>query len=460
MLLKKVRKTIEKYSMLKKGDRVLVAVSGGPDSIALLNILYELREEYNLKLMVVHLNHGLRGKESDRDEKFVRRMAERLNLKCYSKRIKPGALKENGVSPEESARRARYKYFEQLIQRLHCDRIALGHNADDQAETVLMRFIRGSGLKGLGGIPPVRKKGMIIRPLIESSRKEIEEFLKTRNITYVIDSTNQSKNFLRNRYRHELIPFIEKNLNPRLKKSLVRMAEIFRRDEELINKKIKPRGSFYKKNNEGIVIKLNLFKRLSKGKKLRIIMRVIEDLLGDLRHFGAVHFQDILKISESKKPNQKIYLPRKLTAVRDYKLLKILFNKKRELETKFNVKLKINDRTLIVSLNTCIESRLIFKKDIKRLKMPKNMALLDYDKLEKPLFFRNYCHGDRFIPLGSPGTKKLKDFFIDEKVPLERRYKIPVLVSKDKIVWVAGYRIDDRFKVTDDTEHVLMLKVV
>ncbi len=460
MLLKKVRKTIEKYSMLKKGDRVLIGLSGGTDSMALLHILCKLKGEYNLQLVVGLLNHGLRREESDRDERFVEDVCKKLNIRCYSKKIKSGCLKIKGLSIEESARKARYKYFDELVRRLRCNRIALGHNADDQAETVLMRFIRGSGLKGIGGIPPVRKRGLIIRPLIEVWRSEIEEFLKKEGIPFVLDSTNKSMDFLRNRYRHELIPFIEKNFNPNIKKSLVRMAEIFRKDEELLNEKIKLSESFYKKEAMGIVINLDVFKGLSRGEKLRIIRKAIEDLLGDLRHFNAVHFQDILKVSETQKPNQRIYLPRQLMAVREYKMLKILFNKDGEIKTKFNVKLKINGSTLIPHLNIKIKSKLVLRKEIRTLKVDNNIALLDYDKLKKPLFFRNYFHGDRFIPLGSPGTKKLKDFFIDEKLPLGERYRTPILVSKDKIVWVAGYRIDDRFKVTDETAHVLMLEIL
>lgn len=459
MLLKKVRKTIEKYSMLKNGDRVLIAVSGGPDSIALMNILYELKDEFNLKLIVAHLNHGLRGKESDRDEEFVKDAAKRLNLKCYTKRIKPGMLKEKGVSPEESARRARYKYFEGLVNRLHCNRIALGHNADDQAETILMRFIRGSGLKGLGGIPPVRKNGLIIRPLIEVFRKEIEEFLKKEKIPYVIDSTNKSMDFLRNKYRHKLIPFIEKEFNPNIKKTVLRMAEIFRNEEKFLSEITKSSKNLYRKINDGVVIDLTVLNTFSVAKKLRIIRSAIEELSGNLLHFGHVHFYDILKISENQKPNQRLNLPGNLIAIKEYNQLKILFNKNEEITQKFNVTLNINNKTLIPALKCVVESKLILRKDIRRLKTPPDTALLDYDKLEKPLFFRNYCYGDRFFPLGAPGTKKLKDFFIDSRIPLQERYRIPLLISGDKIAWVAGLRIDDRFKVTDETKRVLKLKI-
>jgi len=460
LILKKVQKTIEKYSMLSKGDRVLIGVSGGPDSMALLHILNKLQKEYNLELFVAHLNHGLRGSESDRDEKFVKEACKKMGINFFSKKISPRDLHASGVSLEESARKVRYEYFEELAKKLNCNRIALGHTSDDQAETVLMRFIRGSGLKGLGGIPPTRKNGLIIRPLIETWRKEIEEFLSSEGIQFVVDSTNQSEDFLRNRYRHKLIPFIEKEFNPGIKKTLVRTGETLRKDEELLQELLRERNDYFKITGEGIVFNLNSLRLFSDARKLRIIRNAIEKFVGDLRGFSSVHFLDLLKIISSKKPNQQLCLPRGLIAIKGYDNLNILTNKNKKLKIKFKVKLNINGSTYIPELDLTINSRLIDRKNLKHLKMPDNIAILDYDLLKKPLFFRNYEAGDRFIPFGSPGTKKLKDFFIDLKVPLYERYRIPLLVSRDIIAWVAGYRIDDRFKITDKTKRVLELKLV
>jgi tRNA(Ile)-lysidine synthase len=460
LIIKNVLGTIEKYSMLRKGDRVLIGVSGGPDSIALLHILLRLKDEYELKLKVGHLNHGLRGEESDRDERFVKNLCKQLKIKCYTKRLKKGELESaKGVSPEESARRARYKYFEWLSKKLKCNRIALGHTADDQAETVLMRFVRGSGLRGLGGIPPVRKNGLIIRPLINLWRKEIEEFLEKEKILFVIDSTNESMKFLRNRLRQELIPYIEKNFNPNIKECLVRMGELFRYDEELLSEFLRTGKNFYEITGDKININLKIFKKLSEPAQLRVIRRAIEEFLGDLRHFQKVHFNDILKIAMGKKPNVKIVLPRDLIAIREYSKLSICYNKNGELMNKFKVKLKINGKTLISALKSTIESEVISRNEVKTLNVSCNMALLDFDKLKKPLVVRTYEHGDRFIPLGSSGSKKLKDFFIDLKIPLEERYRTPILVSNDRIAWVAGLRIDDRFKVTEETKRILRLKI-
>lgn len=460
-LLDKVLKTIDKYSMLKRGDRVLIGVSGGPDSVALLHLLYKLKDEYKLDLFVAHLNHGLRGDESERDEKFVKKLCKQLKTGCFIKRLKKGELKKTkGVSLEETARRLRYRYFELLAKKYKCNRIALGHTADDQAETVLMRFIRGSGLRGLGGIPPVRKNGLIIRPLIDVWRREIEEYLEKEGIPFVMDSTNLNSVFLRNRFRHELIPYIEKNFNPNIKECLVRMGEIFRKDEELLRKFISSEKDIYEIKEDGVKINLKKFETLSEPEQLRIIRSAIEEFRGDLRHFDMVHFYEILNMAKTQKPNQKKELPGNLMAIKEYRILKILHNKKKKLNKKIKVKLKINGRTSIPALDFVVDSKIIDRNKIKTLKVPEKIALLDYDKLEKPLFFRTYEHGDRFIPFGSHGSKKLKDFFIDLKIPLEERYRIPVLVSKNIIVWVAGLRIDDRFKVTEETKKILKLKII
>lgn len=456
---KKVTRTIEEFNMLKRKDRVLVAVSGGPDSMALLNVLFELKDEYELTLFVAHLNHGLRGDESDRDEQFVKEYVEKMGLPVYIKKVSSEVLKCKGVSLEERARQVRYEYFDELAEELNCQRIALGHTADDQAETILMRFLRGSGIKGLSGIPPVRKKGRIIRPLINVFRDEVIRYLEERKIPYMIDSTNKAQDFLRNRIRQKLIPLIEKEFNQGIKKTLLRLGDLFRVEDELIEEIVKSLKGVAKISKGTATIDLEKFKKLNKGEKLRILRYVLRRLLGDLRQIELIHLEEILEIVRSSKPNQFVYLPRGLLVVKEYNQLKILYNKNVLKRDEFNVPLKINGKTLIGTSGFIIESKLIMKKSLKTLKTDSKTALLDYEKLDSSLYFRNYKHGDRFIPLGSLGSKKLKDFFIDEKVPLTMRYRIPILVSGNQIVWVAGYRIDDRFKVTDKTRQVLKLRI-
>ena len=462
-LINKIKSIIKKYSMLRHGDRVLVGVSGGPDSMALLDILNELKNEFNLQLAVAHLNHGLRGKESNRDEDFVKRMTKIYGLKCYSKKLRRGFLKMKGVSPEESARKARHKYFEFLLKKKRFTRIALGHTADDQAETVLMRFLRGSGLRGISGIPPVRKSGEIIRPLIGIWKTDVKTYLKQKKIDYVIDSTNISQDFLRNRIRNNLIPYLEKNFNPNIKNNLVRMAEIFSMEEKMLDRFTKMiEKDVLLVSGDSAFVNLEKFNLFDRGARIRLIQKAIETILGDLKQFGSAHFENILSLASGSTPNTEIALPRSLICGREYNRIKIYTKKdikNNKLSEKINVKLNINGKTILALSGMTIKSKVVLRNKIKSLIDPDNLAYLDLDKLAEPLFFRNYIDGDRFIPLGSQGSKKLKDFFIDEKVPKDIRRRIPILISGSSIAWVAGYRIDERFRVIRNTKRVLSLEI-
>ena len=231
-MLDRVRKTIEDYRMLSPGDKVVVGVSGGADSIALLNILRGMND-LKLDITAAHLNHGLRGEEADRDARFVEKAASALGLNYEYKKVDTLSYKEEKkLSLEDAARELRYEFFDEVRQRLKADKVATAHSRDDQAETVLMRLIRGSGLKGLSGISPV-SRSYIIRPLLFIGRSEIEEYLKLRSIDWVEDSSNESYEFLRNRVRRELIPAL-KSYNPRIVETLARTAEVLKADEELI----------------------------------------------------------------------------------------------------------------------------------------------------------------------------------------------------------------------------------
>jgi tRNA(Ile)-lysidine synthase len=229
-----VRKTIQKYDMLQLGDRVVVGVSGGADSVALLHALWELRGDFHLSLMVAHLDHGLRP-EGEKEANFVRKLAGKLGAPFHCRKADVGSYqKEKGLTVQEAAREVRYTYFSEVAKKNRASKIALGHTADDQAESIIMRILRGSGTRGLSGIPPVRN-GLYIRPLIEVWREEIESFLKGKRILYLTDPSNKSLHYLRNRVRHELLPVL-RQYNPRVRQVLVQMADLFRAEEEFWQK--------------------------------------------------------------------------------------------------------------------------------------------------------------------------------------------------------------------------------
>ncbi|OGP35336.1 MAG: tRNA lysidine(34) synthetase TilS, partial [Deltaproteobacteria bacterium GWC2_42_51] len=219
-MLDKIRKTIKKYRMIDKDETVVVCVSGGIDSVALLHILTGLREEYKLSIIAAHINHRLRGRESDRDEEFVRQLAHNFNVKFVGKRVDTAKFLKRGDSLQDVARQLRYRFFDEVAQRYNADRIATGHTMDDLAETMIMRFLRGTGLSGLSGIPPVR--GKYIRPLIDISRQEIEKYVSIHGLNFVRDSSNKKVKYLRNRIRLKLMPVL-KDYNPKLMTDLARL---------------------------------------------------------------------------------------------------------------------------------------------------------------------------------------------------------------------------------------------
>ena len=236
MILHKVRKTIEKHRMLSRGDRVIVGVSGGRDSVVLLSVLTRLRPAYGTSLVVAHLNHGLRGNEACRDEAFVKKLAHDLGLPCETRSVSVRGLRTKRTTLQEAAREARFLFFRELVKKYGATKVALGQNADDQAETMVMRFIRGAGLAGLKGIPPVRDE--IIHPLIEVTRAEIEAYMTEEGLAHVEDSSNRKDVYLRNRIRKHLIPVLEE-YNPNLKMTLGRMGQVLSFEEHYMGSEVR-----------------------------------------------------------------------------------------------------------------------------------------------------------------------------------------------------------------------------
>ncbi|HLA50625.1 MAG TPA: tRNA lysidine(34) synthetase TilS, partial [Thermodesulfobacteriota bacterium] len=297
-MLDKIKKTIKELSMLVSGDRIVVAVSGGIDSVVLLHALIELAAEYRLFIIVAHLNHCLRGRESDRDEVFVKRLAEKLCVKFVCKRMDVRLLLKRGDSLQDIAREARYSFFDMVAKRYKADRIATGHNMDDQAETVLMKFLKGAGLGGLCGIPKVN--GKYIRPLIEITRKEIEGYAEGCRIKFVKDSSNKSAKYLRNRIRLKLIPILEE-YNPSLKSDLARLSRILERDEVYLKNKA---GDAYKsivmrRDKDVVSLYLKKVRRLHDAIKVRVFFTAVEELLGSPKGFYSYHVEDFLRLLRS-----------------------------------------------------------------------------------------------------------------------------------------------------------------
>jgi len=318
MILKeKIKKTIARYNMLSKGDTVLVGVSGGPDSMALLYLLMDIKDEYGITLKIAHLNHGFR-EEAAEEAEFVRERAVSLGLEAVIRFIDVPLIKEReGLSSQEAAREARYAFFEEAAGEAGANKVALAHTSDDQAETVLIRLLRGSGPLGLSGIPPIRGQGswvkgqqaVIIRPLINCSRKEIEGYLSGKGIPFVTDSSNLKMDYMRNRVRMELIPFLE-GYNPNVKETLVRTAELIHKDNQFLEMEAdKIYKTFSLQPDDAIIMDVKSIKGLHQAMSSRVIRDAIEGVKGDLKRISFQHIAEILNLMDLGEGRWTLHLP-------------------------------------------------------------------------------------------------------------------------------------------------------
>ena len=455
-ILLKFEQTIGRFNMLQKGDRVIVACSGGPDSVALLYLLYQIKEKYDLKLFVALINHKLRGEESDKDERFVKSLARDLRLDFHTRSFDVAKIaRKKKLSIEEAAREVRYQYLDKLAQRLKATKIALGHNADDQAETVLMRLIRGTGALGLTGMSIVR--GKIIRPLLQIKREEIEEFFKEQNLDFRIDSSNLRQDYLRNRIRLELLPHLKRNYNPKIIDTLNRTASILTAQEDYLEKEtLKEFGKVAKAQKEKI--SLDLDKLFSYDIFLqREMLRLVFERLGGGGFKASFNLVErVLSLAQQKKAGRRVFLNKDVLAEISARHLNFYKVKKTEKDQPLIFPGIVESRKFGIRL----DSEVIKRKNLKEKPYSKDemTAFLDWDKLKPPFILRNPRTGDRFRPQGMKGTKSLKDFLTDLKVPRYEKERVRVLTSKGEIVWILGYRIGDEFKVRKTTENILKIE--
>ncbi|MCB2189816.1 MAG: tRNA lysidine(34) synthetase TilS [Deltaproteobacteria bacterium] len=441
--------------MFEKKDRVVVAVSGGADSVCLLRVLYELRKALGIDLMVCHFDHGLRPEEDEEETRFVRNLAESFDLPFVTEKAS-GELRAGGRSLEETARNLRYVFLEEVMHHYSAQKIAVGHTRDDQAETVLMRLLRGSGTSGLSGIPPVRD-GVIVRPLIDLTREEIVEYLSRTGLGYVTDSSNLDTTLLRNDIRLDILPFL-KERQPELVKILGRTAEILREEREWLEAEAKEWiclqgqvGPF-----QEVAIPLNEFNSLCKAKQNHVVREALKISGGSLRRITSENIEAMKRVARGENPHARIALPGAQTFRRVYDHL--IFSAKKAEET--GDFFLLIDKQGVFRLQqppwtiTIVEYPRV---DSEPMTESSESAFFDADRITFPLTVRNIRQGDRFIPLGMKGHKKLKNFFIDGKIPAEERRTIPLLLTGDQIMWICGYRMDDRFKVTPQTKKLLQV---
>lgn len=452
-LIKKVEKNIIQEKLLKDGDKILLGISGGIDSTTLLYVLLEIQKSVFFTLGLAHINHMLRGKESERDERFVKKLAEELHLPLHIKKINIERIAfDKGISIQHAGREARYRYFDEVAAQYDYNKIAIAHNLDDQIETMLLRALKGTGLRGLTAIPI--KREAIIRPFLNIYRSEIEEYADLLQIPFVEDSSNNKVTYERNFLRRKIFPVMEK-LNPQFKEKLFFLLKDLTYINNLFETKSRLFLKQHKKRGKGdISVDIDDLNTIDDETKFRVISDVIASLdpaFVPLRE----HFRQIKNILSAKKPNLVAILPHEIKVKKVYDHL--LFTKEpfpRSIQETFSVS---TGKNFLKPFSLCFHLSQS-QKIIKVFTKNNNIAFFDSEKLGK-LTVRTFMNGDRFIPLGMKNKMKLKDFFISSKIPKEIRKTIPLLLSDDKIIWVVGLRIDERFKITKDTKKILKVKV-
>ena len=455
-----VRDTIEKYELIDNGDKVVVGVSGGHDSMTLLYVLLSLRDELGFSLVVAHINHGVRGLESDGDEEYVRQVSNKLGIPFYSKKADMNQYgKIHKLTSEEAGREIRYDFFRQVIETELATKIAVAHNKNDQAETLLMRFMRGTGIDGLRGME--YKSGNIIRPLLGVDRSLIEEYCKQSQIDPRIDATNKMTIYGRNKVRLELIPYIEDEFNSGIISTLFRTSEIMKTDSDFLTEYTKSsfRETVLEIDEKKISLDILKLKILHSAILSRVLRSAIQEINMNLKGVEKKHIEDIVDLMLSDKTGLSLDLCNDIKASIIYDTLVLEKGKKmKEVKNSYQYDLKTHQTLYIPELNSEIYSEVYDRSDVQ---MDLNNSLVkyfDYDKINSDIYVRNRRNGDKFIPIGMSGHKKLKDFFIDQKIPKEERDLIPIVLDGEEILWVIGLRISEKYKVSEQTKRVLVLE--
>jgi tRNA(Ile)-lysidine synthase len=453
---------IREHQLLSDGDLV-VAVSGGADSVCLLHILFDLREELKIKLHIAHLNHQLRGADSDGDAEYVGELARKLKIPAtIEKRDVKGYQKAQRLSLEEAAREVRYRFLAEVARAIGAKRVAAGHTKDDHIETILMHLIRGSGTRGLRGLQPStlwqsgEESFIIVRPLLEISHQETEGYCRQHKLTPRLDASNLSLSPLRNRVRQQLMPLLE-SYNPAVAEALLRTGRIADDDITFLDKQV---SRLWKKvirqEGKSLILDKAVFEPLAPALKRYLLRAAVEKLLGSAKDIEMRHIEEMMSLV-TKPAGKRLNLPGGLTFAVQYDryLLTPDLSALSPLPPlKGEFQLKIPGKTLLPGWR--VEAAIVGREEM--TEKDSLTAYFDPAKSDEKLTVRARQRGDRFQPLGLAQPKKLGEFMIDAKIPQAWRGRVPLVCSGEQILWVVGWRLGERAKVSAETKQVLRLE--
>ena len=431
---------MEEKDLCRFGDQVLLTVSGGVDSVVMAHLFAEAGYE----CAVAHCNFQLRGGESDADEVFVRSLAGSLEMPVHVKRFDvEQEMEEQGSSVQMAARDLRYDWFEELAGQHGFDSIATAHNMNDSVETFFLNLSRGTGIRGLTGIPS--RNGKVIRPLLFASREDIEEYARSHHIAFREDSSNRETKYQRNKIRHDVIPSLEL-INPGFVETMAANMKRLGEAGMIMEKAVEQvRRDLFGEGADGIRINVDRLRTLT---PLRSLLYELFSPYG----FSQAQCEGIEQILHADPGKRSISPTHQLFKDRDHLIL--VESGKETLERYY-----LDSPENVSSLPFSMDVEVMERSELGEIPGDRNMACLDYNEIQFPLTIRHWLHGDYFFPLGMEQDKKLSDFFVDEKVPVPEKERIWILASGRKIVWIMGHRIDHRFRITEQTEKVLVLRL-
>ncbi len=471
-----IAKTTADHDMFTAGDKVLVGVSGGPDSVALVSLLNELAPQLSITLGIAHLNHGLRP-EAGQEARFVETLSQNLALPLHLESQDVASYRrQHGLSLEEAAREVRYAFYKRVLSAHGYQKVALGHHSGDNAEMVLMNLLRGAGPLGLSGIPPVREN-LVVRPLINLTRAQLLTYLEHRRLGYVSDPSNADTRFTRNRIRHTLLPLIQKEFNANILETLHRTATITRDENQWLESLVDPLADIVISRPDGNQVHLDLaaLGKLARAPARRVVRRAVAKLRGSLRRVTLAHIDALIRLAATGNENSRVDLPGLICAVKQENrlVLKRMNGPRQPLAParargpyrhQINANQLVGPESLTLAINAT-GGRVTFKRreaddSLKMSGSGQQTAFFDIDLLSFPLLIRNYQPGDRFTPLGMRGSKKLKKLFNERKVDRTKREICPVLLSQNEIIWVLGHQRAETGKINRQTRQVLEIKYV